>query len=164
MTRPSARSAVSRPLRQVLVAVHIICSVGWLGAGAANVVLAVVAVTTTDGVVRHVAYRMIERLDTYLVIPLAFTALASGVVVAVCTPWGLTRYRWVLVKLVLTVVVIVFSTFAIGVWVEQSIGATGTGGASPVAWPLVGGAASNLVAFVFMTWVSTAKPWGRLRR
>lgn len=159
------RVRVGKSWRNVLVAAHIVCSVGWMGAGAANVVLAVIAVTTGEATLGHAAYRMIERLDAYLVIPLAFAALVSGVLAAICTPWGLTRYRWVLVKLALTVGVIVFSTFAIGVWVEESITATRSAGTvSPVAWPLVGGASANLVAFAFMTWVSTAKPWGRLRR
>lgn len=149
-----------RRLRQLLVFLHVTSSLGWTGAGAANVVLAVTGATTTSAEVRRVAYGLIDRIDIFLVIPLAFTTLAGGIVVSLVTPWGLLRHWWVLVKLVLTVAVIVFSTFGIGVWVYQSIDATAAGGTSPVALRLIQGAGANIVAFLFMSFVSFAKPWG----
>jgi hypothetical protein len=57
--------------------------------------------------------------------------------------------------------VILYSTFGMGVWVEDSITATATGGqVSAVAGRLAYGAALNIVAFLFLTWASVAKPWG----
>jgi len=66
---------------------------------------------------------------------------------------------------VLTVVVIVYSTFGVGVWVEQSMQFTAPPNVtiSPVADRLAWGAAGNLVAFLFMTWISITKPWGLTR-
>ncbi|GLZ49889.1 hypothetical protein Acsp06_60740 [Actinomycetospora sp. NBRC 106375] len=125
-----------------------------MGAGAANVVLAVTALTVPRDVAR-VCYQLIDRIDMVLVIPAAFGALATGVVLGLLTPWGLARHWWVLVKLVLTVAVIVFSTLGVGVWVLESIERPG-----PAAWPLVWGGAANLVAFLLMTWASIGKPWG----
>lgn len=111
--------------------------------------------------VRRVCHHMIEQIDSVLVVPGAAAASISGVVLSLVTPWGLTRYRWVLPKLVLTVAVIVYSTSGVGVWVEQSILATATTDAeSPVAGPLAYGALLNIVAFLFMTWLSVAEPWG----
>ena len=69
------------------------------------------------------------------------------------------QYWWVLVKLVLPVAVIVFSTFFVGVWVEESI-AAGLA-PSPVARALAIGPLASVVAFLLMTWASVAKPWGR---
>jgi hypothetical protein len=67
----------------------------------------------------------------------------------------------VLSKLALTVLVIVYSTLGLGVWVETSIAATTAEAVgSPVAGPLAYGTLPNIVAFLFMTWVSVAKPWG----
>jgi hypothetical protein len=156
-----ARSLVGKRTRQVLVFLHVVVSLGWMGAGLANVVLAMTAGYTSDADVRRVCYQMISVVDTYLVIPGAFAAFVSGVVLSLVTPWGLARYWWVLSKLVLTVVVIVYSTVGIGVWVETSIAATNlTDVESPVAGPLAYGTLPNIVAFLFMTWVSVAKPWG----
>src|SRR5690349_4051292 len=97
------RRSVGKRTRQVLVFVHVVVSLGWMGAGAANVVLAMTAGYTDSGEVRRVCYLMIDQIDAFLVIPGAFAALASGVLLSVVTPWGLTRYWWVLVKLVLTI-------------------------------------------------------------
>jgi glucan phosphoethanolaminetransferase (alkaline phosphatase superfamily) len=143
------------------VFVHVVVSLGWMGAGLANVVLAMTAGYTDDVDTRQVCYLMIQQIDVFVVIPGAFTALASGLLLSVLTPWGLSRYWWVLSKLVLTIAVICYSTLGVGVWVEQSIDATSHSTAeSPVAGPLAYGALLNIVAFLFMTWVSIAKPWG----
>lgn len=164
----SARRVVSRRrrgwggrrTRQLLVFLHVTSSLGWMGAGAANVVLAITGATTSSDEVRRVAYRLIDRIDVALVIPLAFVTLAIGILVSLATPWGLVRHWWVLVKLVLTVAVIAFSTFGVGVWVYESIAASADGGSSPVALRLIQGAGANIVAFLFMSFVSFAKPWG----
>ncbi len=92
-------------------------------------------------------------------IPGAFAALVSGVALSLLTPWGLARYWWVLVKLVLTTAVIAFSTFFVGVWVEESV-AVGTA-PSPYATDLALGPLTSLAAFLLMTWASVATPWGR---
>jgi hypothetical protein len=153
-------SPVRKTARQWLLLLHVVFSVGWLGAGAGNLVIAVEAAITASPTIRTVCYDLIDRLDFALVIPLAFGSLGSGLLISVATRWGLARYWWVLVKLTLTVAVIVFSTFGVGVWVEQSIAATSTlDSASPVATPLVVGASGNIAAFLFMTWASITKPW-----
>lgn len=165
-TRSAGRWTVGKRTRQLLVFVHVVISLGWMGAGAANVVLAFTAAAHPTQEIRRSCYYLINEIDFALVIPLAFGTLASGVVLSLVTKWGLVRYRWVLVKLVLTLVVIGYSTFGVGVWVELSMQATtGPGaGVSPVAERLAWGATANIVAFLFMTWISITKPWGRTRR
>ncbi|HEY0812919.1 MAG TPA: hypothetical protein VGE11_06525 [Pseudonocardia sp.] len=161
MAARAGKSRVGKRTRQLLVFIHVAVSVGWMGAGAANVVLAMTADYTSSAEVRRTCYHLIDRIDLFLVIPLAFAALASGVLLCLVTPWGIARYWWVLGKLVLTVAVIGYSTFGLGVWVEESIDATAASGApSEVAGLLAYGAALNIVAFLFMTWASVAKPWG----
>lgn len=151
---------VRRTARHWLLFAHVVLSVGWMGAGAANVVLAITAGTSASDDVRRVCYQLINRVDFWLVIPLAFGSLGSGVLISVATKWGLIRYWWVVTKLGLTIAVILFSTFGVGVWVEQSMTATATpAGSSPVATRLVIGALANVGAFLFMTWASIAKPW-----
>ena len=152
---------IGKRSRQLVVFAHVAVSVGWMGAGAANVVLAMTAGYTTAAEIRRVCYFMMDQVDVFVIIPLAFAALLSGLLLCWVTPWGLARHWWVLVKLLLTVAVIVYSTFGVGVWVEQSIVATVTGGQdSALAGRLAYGAALNIPAFLFMTWASVAKPWG----
>jgi hypothetical protein len=155
----ASRSLIGKRLRRVMVFVHVVVSTGWMGAGAANVVLTFTAGLGDDPQVRRACYVLVRTIDTWLVIPGAFAALVSGVVLSVLTPWGLARYWWVLVKLVLTTAVIVFSTFFVGVWVERSI--TAGIAASPHAVELMVGPLASMAAFLLMTWASVAKPWGR---
>lgn len=155
--------SIRKTARQWLLLAHVVLSLGWMGAGAANLVLAITARRTHDSALRRSCYKLIDVIDFALVIPLAFGALVSGVVISLATKWRLLRHWWVLIKLVVTVAVIVFSTFGVGVWVEQSIAATAESraGMSPVAVELVVGASANIAAFLFMTWVSITKPWSR---
>lgn len=149
---------VKRTARQGMLFAHIVLSLGWMGAGAANVVLAGTAALTESEETRRVCYRLINTVDFALVIPLAFGSLGSGLLISLATKWQLLRHWWVLVKLALSV--ITFSTCGVGVWVEQSIAATSSGPAtSPVAVPLVVGASANIASFLFMTWASITKPW-----
>lgn len=162
MTSPR-RNLLNKRTRQWLLLLHVIVSVGWLGAGAANVVLAVTAARTEVAEIRKVCYLMINRLDFALVIPLAFGTLVSGLAVSLLTRWGLLRHWWVLIKFILTMTVIIYSTFGVGVWVEESMAATATNGPSPVAGRLAIGAGANIIAFLFMSWASIRKPWGLTR-
>lgn len=155
---------MGRRTYQVLLFLHVVASVGWFGAGAANVVLASVAARTASAPLRTSSYHLMNAVDLALVIPLAFAALGTGIVVSLTTKWGLLHYRWVLVKLVLTLAVIVWSTFGVGVWVEVGMTSGDAGVPSPAADLLVWGAAANLAAFLFMAWISITKPWGPLRR
>ena len=148
----ASRGLLGKRLRRLLVFVHVVVSTGWMGAGAANVVLTITAAAGDDPQVRRACYLLVQTIDTWLVIPGAFAALVSGIVLSVLTPWGLTRYWWVLVKLVLTIAVIGFSTFFVGVWV----------GLSPHAIELATGPLASMAAFLLMTWASVAKPWGRI--
>lgn len=148
---------LSRSARQLWVFVHVTVSVGWFGAGATNLVLAVSAWREPEGRLPALnAFNAIHLIDAYVVIPAAFAALITGVVLSVGTSWGLTRHWWVLIKLLLTIAVILFATFGLGVWVEQSL----TAATSPHAVAIVVAAAGNLVAFALMTWLSIRKPRG----
>lgn len=149
--------------RHLVVFFHVIVSLGWMGAGLANIVLAMTAAYGGRGPAAvRAAYDFMWQLELFLIIPGAFLALGTGVLLSLTTRWGLVQHWWVLVKLVLTVGVILFSTFFVGVWVEKSIQATAAGAVSSAHayvlawWPFL-----NVAAFLVMTWASIDKPWGR---
>lgn len=153
-----------RRWRRLLVVLHVVVSVGWLGAGAANLVLA--AGAGAEALDAAQAYLAIQLIDTWVVIPAAFGALVTGVVLGLGTSWGLVRHWWVLIKLVLTVVVILSSTVGIGLQVELAVQAQA---GAPRPHLVIALAVANLGAFVLMTWLSVRKPrgltrWGRRSR
>ena len=90
-------------LRKFMLTVHVTTSVGWLGAVAAYLVLAIAALTSQDVQMVRAAYLAMELTLRFVIIPLTLASLLNGIFSSLGTPWGLFRYYWVVVKLVLTI-------------------------------------------------------------
>lgn len=93
--------------RRITLTAHVVTSVGWLGAVAASLALAVVALTSDDVDVVGVAYPAMELIAQYVLIPLSIASLLTGIVQSVTTRWGLVRHHWVVMKLGITVLSVV---------------------------------------------------------
>ena len=90
-------------LRKLGLLAHITTSVGWLGAVLGFLALAVAGMTGSDiGMVRA-AYLGMEWTLRYAIVPLSVASLAIGIGQSLLSPWGLLRYWWVVVKLVMTI-------------------------------------------------------------
>ena len=89
-------------LRRVGFTAHVTSSVGWLGATAAFLPLAVAAVTSSNAVVVRSAYVAMNVIGLYVLVPLSVAAFVTGVVQSVGTKWGLFKHYWVVAKLALT--------------------------------------------------------------
>lgn len=90
-------------LRKLALTAHVVSSVGWLGAVAASLALAVAGLVGHDAQVVRAAYLTLELIGWFVLVPLSFASLLTGLVQALGTPWGLFRHRWVLVKLLINV-------------------------------------------------------------
>ncbi|GAA4862167.1 DUF2269 family protein [Actinomycetospora straminea] len=89
-------------MRLGLLTVHLVASVGWVGAAACYLVLGIVAGSSDEPDVVRAAWQMLETVGWTVVVPLAVGALVTGVAVSLSTAWGLVRHWWVVVSLVLT--------------------------------------------------------------
>jgi hypothetical protein len=91
-------------LRKFALLVHIVCSVGWVGADAGFLALAITGLTSQDVQLIRASYLAMGVIAWWAIVPLSFAALLSGLVQALGTKWGLFRYYWVLVKLLIAIV------------------------------------------------------------
>jgi hypothetical protein len=91
-------------LRKVALAAHLTASVGWVGAVAAYLALDVTVATSHDPQLVRSAWIAMGLIASWAIVPLALTALLTGLVMALGTKWGLFRHWWVLISFVLTVV------------------------------------------------------------
>lgn len=91
-------------LRKLLLSIHLIVSIGWIGAVAAYIALDVATVTSADPSTLRAAYVGMEVIVRTVIIPLAVFTLITGIVISVGTRWGLFRHYWVVVSLVLTII------------------------------------------------------------
>lgn len=95
---------MSPGLRRAVLTVHIVSSVGWLGAVLAYIALDVTATFSEDAALVRAAYVAMDVLVTAVVLPLALASTGVGIGNALGTTWGLFRHYWVLLKLALTLV------------------------------------------------------------
>jgi hypothetical protein len=89
-------------LRKFMLTAHVVASVGWLGAAAAYLVLAVDVLANQDAPTVRAAILVMELIAWFVIVPLAFASLLTGIVQSLGTTWGLLRHYWVLFKFLLT--------------------------------------------------------------
>ena len=105
-------------VRRAALTAHVIASVGWLGAVVAFLALAVVGLTSPDAETVRGAYLVMEPAAWFVLVPLAFASLATGIAQGLGTAWGVFRHYWVVFKLLINVVATVvllsyMETFAV---------------------------------------------------
>ncbi len=105
-------------VRRFALTAHVTSSVGWLGAVAAFVALATVGLTSQDAETVRGAYLAMEPTAWFVLVPLAFASLLTGLVQGLGTAWGLFRHYWVVFKLLInvvatTVLLIYMDTFSV---------------------------------------------------
>jgi hypothetical protein len=92
------------PLRKLVLAIHLSCSVGWLGAVVAYLVLDLTVASSNDPQLVRAAWLAMGLVVSWSIVPLALASLGTGLVIALGTKWGLFRHWWVLISLLLTIV------------------------------------------------------------
>lgn len=151
-------------LRKLALTLHVITSVGFPGAVACFLALSIVGLLSSDTQTMRSAYLAMEVTTWTVILPLCFASLITGLISSLGTPWGLFRYYWIIVKLLITVpstlILLVhmrpiqyMAEFASGIDV---MGAE-TGG---VQIQLVAASAMALVALLVATALSVYKPRG----
>lgn len=94
-------------LRKAALTAHVVSSVGWLGAVAASLALAIAGLTSGDDQTVRAVYLTMELSGWSLLVPLAVASLLTGLVQALGTSWGLFRHYWVIFKLLMNLFALV---------------------------------------------------------
>lgn len=163
----TARAPLPRTARRVALIVHIAASGMWLGLEVALGALVVTALVTGNPATEAACLQAIEVVAVGPMIVAGALALASGIVLGLGTKWGLLRYRWVAVKLVLNVVLLVLVLVALRPGAAEvaeagralAAGAEAEARTNDMVFPPI----VSTVALSFAITLSVLKPWGRLR-
>ena len=161
-------------VRKAALTAHVVCSVGWLGAVAGSLALAIAALVTDDERTMRGLYLALDVTGWFALVPLSLASLATGVIQGLGTKWGLFRYWWVVVKLLITVVaviVLLMYTQTLGALADlarESSPANGGGETLPSPSPVLHAAVALLLLLVTTT-LAVFKPpgltaFGRRRR
>ncbi len=154
-------------LRKFVLIVHLTSSLGWLGAAAGFLALAVAGLTSPDAQMVRAVYLAAEPITWFVLVPLSLASLLTGLVMSLGTPWGLFRHYWVLVKLLVTVfatVVLLLQMGQIGHLADAAAETTVSGGELRGArGSLVVHASGGLVTLLVPLALSVYKPKGVTR-
>lgn len=91
-------------LRKFVRAAHITFTVGWLGAVAGFLALAIAGLNSPDAQIIRAAYLAMKLITWYVIVPFSFVPLLlTGPLLSLGTSWGLFRHYWILMKLVINV-------------------------------------------------------------
>lgn len=158
--------------KKALLSAHILFSVALLGSAFCSLALSIAAAVTDDGAVLRAAYLGMGMLQERVVRVGALGTAVSGVLLSVLTHWGLTRFYWIIVKEVGTVLSIGLGIVAMGTWTRQAIALTTAHGLEAVSNPayivnqrmLLAGIAVQIVSLSALVVISVFKPWGQRSR
>jgi hypothetical protein len=90
-------------LRKFALTAHVTSSVGWLGAVAAFLALAITGLTSKDPQLVRAAYQAMALTGWWVIVPLSFASLVTGLIQSLGTTWGLFQHYWVLIKLLMAI-------------------------------------------------------------
>ena len=154
---------VTPRLRKLAFTAHVTASVGWVGAVIVFLALSVVGLASDDAQTVRGAYLVMEPAAWFVLVPLAFASLLTGLVQSLVTAWGLLRHYWVVFKLMInvitTIVLLMYMQtfeFMADVAADPSADLAAVRNASPM---LHAGAA--LVLLLVATTLAVYKPPGR---
>jgi hypothetical protein len=154
---------MSPGLCKIALSAHVLSSVGWVGAVAGFLALAVTGISSPDSPSVRGVYLAMDLTTWYVIVPLAFASLGTGIISSVGTPWGLFRHYWVVIKLLVTV----FSTIILMIHMRpiEALASAATRGNldSTLRSPqemMVTASAVAVVALIVLTALSVFKPRG----
>jgi uncharacterized membrane protein len=152
-------------VRRFVLTAHVTSTLGWLGAVLVFLALSVVGLTSRDAQTVRGAYLVMEPAAWFVLVPLAFASLLTGIAQALGTAWGLFRHYWVLFKLLITlfataVLLMYLETFRYmaRVAADPSADLDAVRNASPAVH-----AALAILLFVVATVLAVYKPRGMTR-
>jgi hypothetical protein len=90
--------------RKLVLTAHVVSTVGWMGAIAAFLALAIAGLTSHDTRMVDSAYVAMKLIGWRVIVPFGIASLLTGLIQSLGTAWGLFRHYWVLLKFVLTVI------------------------------------------------------------
>ena len=172
--RASALSfAVSRPAlgsrgRQWLKSAHLAIGAIWLGAGVCMLVLRLTWLASGQGD-PFALNRAVALINDWIVIPMAMGGLFTGLLSSWLTPWGFFKHRWVTVKWIITVAIIVASPLITARWDRELATISRAEGVASLQNPVylrdqqlvIVTGAGKVAALAAVTVISVFKPWRR---
>jgi hypothetical protein len=153
-----------RRVRKIWLVLHVVSSVGWLGVEVALLALGLTGLTADDPLTVRAMWTAAASLADTLLMPASVLTVLTGVVLGMGTKWGLAKYYWVFVKLVIGLLLFVASAFTLNDNLQTAADL------AAASHPYSGGEAISLAGMMSVIGLlgltaavlSITKPWGRI--
>lgn len=169
MSNNSPRWQLSRRWRQLILVVHLMAAGIWLGVDVVVAILVLTGWFAEDIALRSLSYRALANFVALPMMVSGLVCLVTGVLLGLATRWGLVRYWWVMVKLVLTVVLCTLIVLvlqpgmsAVDTYGQELLTSVPDRAAQDRVRTLFFPPAVSLSALTFAMVLAVVKPWGRL--
>lgn len=160
---------MNKVTKSLIKTLHILFACLWLGASTSLVLLQCSRGWSEDGQLLLTLNQNFSLLDMVLIIPGALGSALTGFIICKTTSWGFTRYRWIIVKAILTIIAILVGTALLGPWQMQMVKLSGQMENTRVIdtsydlirslFTLVG--SLQVLMLICILAISAFKPWGR---
>ncbi len=101
-----------------LKGVHLIISVIWLGGAICMNTLRFAWAPSGNGDLYAVDHAIVV-IDRWVIVPAAFGALITGLLQSWLTTWGYIKYRWVMLKWIVTVILMIYAPLFQVQWARE---------------------------------------------
>lgn len=150
--------------RKIWLTTHVMSSIGWFGAVVVFLTLALFGMISRDQELVRASYLAMQLNAWFVIVPFAALSLGSGIISSLGTKWGLFRYYWVLLKLVITAgatILLLVHTQAIDM-LAGIAARTGVLGDYPFGLQLkmVATSGATVVVLIMLTGLAVFKPRG----
>ena len=146
-------------VRSSLLTVHVAASAGWLGLDGALVVLEVIGLNSADPALRTGISVAMAAIACWVLIPLVFASLCTGLILGLGTSWGLARHWWLVAKSVIAAVLAATGVVLMLPRLSQLLAGEG----EPIQLRTLALRSVALVLLLLATGISVVKPWGKTR-
>jgi hypothetical protein len=150
---------------------HLLFASLWVG-GAVTLATKQFFVTAASDGELYGTLATMHYVDLYIIIPGAMGCLLTGFAYSAWTRWGFLKHRWVAVKWIVCLYGVVFGTYPLGPWLEDSVHIARDAGLAAFSNPAFAHNQLMLMIFgslqvltlIFACFISSLKPWGSAGR
>ncbi len=158
---------MSKSMKCLVKTIHILSACLWLGAAACIMLLQSLKGWSDDSRLLIALNESFSILDFALIIPAAMGSALTGLLMCRKTSWGITRYWWIITKVILTFSLILIGTALLGPWQLRLLelssrpanGLSGTYGTIRMLFTAVG--FLQVLWLIGILTISVRKPWGK---
>jgi len=151
-------------VRKLVRTAHVTFTVGWFGAVAAFLVLAITGLNSQDAKIVSAVYIGMDLITRFVIVPLSVLPLfLTGPILSLGTSWGLFKHYWIIIKLIInilsTVILLIHLQpidYLAGAAVSQTLSSADHG----LQVQMVFASGAGLVALLIATVLAIFKPRG----